>query len=138
MIVCATIIQEDKVLLVRHASEEKPDYGDWLLPAGSVKQGETPLEALQREIDEETSLRIKIVRKLAQHTDPYTKADLVNFLCIPLTSQLKISDELADAKWFGESEIKSLKNIHSGLAEFLTTILRNNALKHCESTDVRK
>ena len=39
LIVCATTVNNNKVLLVRHASVEKPDYGDWLLPAGRVEPG---------------------------------------------------------------------------------------------------
>lgn len=55
-------------------------------------------EALKREIREEIGLSIKIVRKLTEHIDPYTKEKLVDFLCIPLTSSIKISSELSEAK----------------------------------------
>lgn len=124
MIVCATIVNEDKVLLVRHADARKPDYGEWLLPAGRVEPGESFEEALKREIMEETGLSIKIVRKLTEHVDPYTGEKLVNFLCVPLTSDVEISSELSEAEWFSLGEIAGLENIHTGLKKFLTEGLR--------------
>jgi 8-oxo-dGTP pyrophosphatase MutT (NUDIX family) len=117
-------VREDKVLLVKHADAGKPDYGVWLLPAGSVKLGESFEEALKREINEETGLSIKIVRKLTEHIDPYTKKKLVNFLCTPLTSSVEISSELSEAKWFDLKEITMLENIHPDLKKFLTDGLR--------------
>jgi 8-oxo-dGTP diphosphatase len=119
LIVCATVVREDKVLLVRHAGTEKPDYGDWLLPAGSMEPRESLEEALKREMREETGLNIKIVRKLTEHADPYTRDKLVNFLCTPLASSVRISSELKEAKWFDVEEVTLLENIHPGLKKFL-------------------
>lgn len=119
LIVCATVVKDNKILLVRHAGVEKVDYGDWLLPAGSVELGESLEEALRREMMEETGLRIKIVRKLTELVDSYTKDNLVNFLCIPLTSRIEISSELKETKWFDLKEIQMLENIHPGLKKFL-------------------
>lgn len=119
MLVCATTIENRNVLLVRHSDPEKPDYGDWLLPAGSVEPGESLKKALEREMREETGLRIRIARKLVEHIDPYTHDRMVNFLCIPLTLEIETSSELRDAKWFGIREIRKLENIHPGLKQFL-------------------
>lgn len=119
LIVCATTVNNNKVLLVRHASVENPDYGDWLLPAGRVEPGEGLERALKREMMEETGLRIRVVRKLVEHIDPYTGERLFNFLCIPLTSGVEISSELMEARWFDLNEIHRLENIHPGLKKFL-------------------
>ena len=73
MIVCATIVKEGRVLLVRHSSRQKSDYEDWPLPAGRVELGEGLEEALERELMEETSLRVRVVRRLTEHIDPYTE-----------------------------------------------------------------
>ena len=129
LIVCATTVREDKVLLVRHAGAEKPDYIDWLLPAGSMERGESLEEALKREMREETGLSIKIVRKVTEHVDPYTKDKLVNFLCTPLTSSVKVSSELNEAKWFNIEEITMLENIHPGLKKFLIDGLKADFFK---------
>jgi len=84
-----------------------------------VKPGEGFEEALKREMMEETGLRIKVVRKLTAIIDPYTRDKLINFLCTPLTSSIKISSELKETKWFDLNEIQRLENIHPGLKQFL-------------------
>ncbi|MGB9134136.1 MAG: NUDIX domain-containing protein [Candidatus Bathyarchaeia archaeon] len=119
MIACATIVRGDRVLLVQHSDEGKPDYGHWLLPAGSVEHGESLDEAVKREVKEETGLRIRTVRKLTEVVDPYTKDKLVNFLCTTLTPSVETSCELKEAKWFGVDEINALTNIHPELKQFL-------------------
>jgi 8-oxo-dGTP pyrophosphatase MutT (NUDIX family) len=125
MIACATIIKGNRVLLVQHAGEGKPDYGNWLLPAGKVEHGESWEEAVRREAKEETGLRIRTVRRLVEIVDPYTKDKLVNFLCIPLTSRITLSSELKEAKWFDVDGICALENIHTGLKQFLVGEFRN-------------
>jgi len=113
------MVNNNKVLLVSHSSVEKPDYGDWLLPAGRVEPGEGLESALKREMEEETGLRIRVVRKLVEHIDPYTGDRLANFLCVPSTSRVETSSELMEAKWFDLNEIERLENIHPGLKQFL-------------------
>lgn len=130
MLVCATTIENRNVLLVMHSDPEKPDYGNWLLPAGSVEPDESLKEALKRERREETGLRIRIARKLVEHIDPYTHDRMVNFLCIPLTSEIEMSSELRDAKWFGIWEIRKLENIHSGLKQFLIDGLESGSFNN--------
>jgi len=120
MIVCAVILRNKQILLVKHSDEEKPDFGDWLLPAGRVEAGENLEEALRREITEELSLDIKIVRKLIEHVDPYTNDKLADFLCVAEKAEFKVSSELMDAKWFSLKEIRKIQNIHPGLKRFLT------------------
>jgi len=122
-------VKDRRVLLVRHASVEKPDYGNWLLPAGSVERGEGVDEALKREMREETGLGIKIVRKIAEHIDPYTGDKLINFLCIPSTLTVETSSELTEAKWFSVKEIQRLENIHPGLKHFLIQGFKADSFK---------
>lgn len=129
MIVCATIVEYHRVLLVMHANVEKSDYGDWLLPAGSVESGETLEEALKREISEELGLRIRIVKKFVEHVDPYTKDRLVNFHCSLSTSRIETSAELSGAEWFDAKEIQALENIHAGLKQFLIDGFKNGAFE---------
>jgi ADP-ribose pyrophosphatase YjhB (NUDIX family) len=123
MIVCATILQKDTVLLVRHASGDKLDYGHWILPAGKVQAGETLEQALKREIKEETGLDMVVTEKLVEHIDPYTGDKLFNFLCAPTTTEMRIDPELEQAHWFSATEIRRIENMHPSLKEFLVNIL---------------
>ncbi len=112
LIVCATIVKDGKVLLVRHSDPKKPDHGDWILLAGKLEPKEGPEKGLCREVREETDLRVKVIRKLVEHTDPYTGDRLSNFLCVPLTSEIRLSPELTEARWYDLHEIQGLEEIH--------------------------
>jgi ADP-ribose pyrophosphatase YjhB (NUDIX family) len=123
LIVCATILQSNAVLLVRHASDHKLDYGHWILPAGKVEVGETLEQALKREVKEETGLDIIVAEKLAEQIDAYTGDQLSNFLCAPTTTEMRINSELEEAKWFTMTEIRKMVNVHLGLKQFLINLL---------------
>jgi len=124
LIVVATIVRDNEVLLVKHASDRKPDYGYWLLPGGRVEIGESLEEALRREVGEELGLSVEMVRKLLEHIDPYTGDKLSNFLCSAINSETRISAELKEARWFKRSEIKETKEIHPHLRQFLINLLK--------------
>ncbi|MBE1609487.1 NUDIX domain-containing protein [Actinopolymorpha pittospori] len=51
--VCAVILRGTRVLMVRHV-EERREF--WTLPGGGVEAGETPAQAVLREVAEETRL----------------------------------------------------------------------------------
>jgi ADP-ribose pyrophosphatase YjhB (NUDIX family) len=51
--VSAVLRWRDRLLLCRH---EKPEKEYWLLPGGGVKSGESLVDALHRELDEEVGL----------------------------------------------------------------------------------
>src|SRR5436853_4592893 len=53
----ALIILENKILLVKRGRE--PLKGEWALPGGIVETGETMVEAVKREIFEETGLTVE-------------------------------------------------------------------------------
>ncbi len=54
----AYIIEEGKVLLLNHAKLKK-----WLPPGGHVEENETPVEAMHREVMEETGLEVEIIEQ---------------------------------------------------------------------------
>jgi 8-oxo-dGTP diphosphatase len=55
----------DRVLLVRRL-----DTGDWELPGGRVDPGESAVDALVREVEEETGLVVDARRVAGIYTDP--------------------------------------------------------------------
>ncbi|MBA3957140.1 MAG: NUDIX domain-containing protein [Parachlamydiaceae bacterium] len=54
--------KRDAVLIL-----ERRDVSVWVLPGGGIDAGETPEEAVVREVLEETGLRVKIIRKVAEY-----------------------------------------------------------------------
>jgi 8-oxo-dGTP diphosphatase len=59
------IFQQDKrtVLLIK-----RHDVPIWVLPGGGIESGESPEEAVVREVWEETGLRVTIIRKTGEYT----------------------------------------------------------------------
>ncbi len=65
----------DKLLLVRRA--RNPGKGQWGLPGGFVDRGETVEEALEREVYEETQLRLKTRELLVTRPNQYNYQGVV-------------------------------------------------------------
>jgi 8-oxo-dGTP diphosphatase len=58
--VAAVIIRGQHILAMRRASDNEAGPGLWETLSGRVEQGEEPLAAVQREIDEECGLTVEV------------------------------------------------------------------------------
>lgn len=58
----AVVVVDGHVLLTEYAAGIQPVAGQWALPGGGIDHGETPLEAVVREVHEETSHVLRDVR----------------------------------------------------------------------------
>ncbi|MBF8643097.1 NUDIX hydrolase [Pseudomonas luteola] len=100
----ATIIckQDDKFLLVRKPKSK------WSLPGGKIEKNETPDEAAIRELDEETGLKSKKFKYLAQveisQTCHYVFETLVQAAEAP-----EPLNEIAACRWFSADELSKHK-----------------------------
>ncbi len=89
-------------------------YGDfkdwWEFPGGKMEAGETPEEALKREIREELSTEISVDELLCTVEYDYPKFHLTMhcFLCSLLTDALHLNEHEA-AKWLTHEELDSVK-----------------------------
>jgi 8-oxo-dGTP pyrophosphatase MutT (NUDIX family) len=117
-----------RVLLVH-----RPRYDDWSFPKGGVDEGESVEDAALREVLEESGLKCRIIRKLAESRYKYrTKRGAVRpkivhyFLMEPIGGQITTDGEEVDsAEWLdvGEAEHRLSydldKEIFGGLVESL-------------------
>lgn len=97
----AIVNSEGKVLILREAATN-PDashVGKYHLPGGRIDKGETFIDGLHREVDEETSLKVEPLHPI--HVDewrPVIRGTVhqivaVFVLCKPLTSDIRLSKE---------------------------------------------
>ena len=104
------VFREDKILLVQEASDR-----GWTLPGGWADVGDTPAEATEREIFEESGFTAKTKKVLAvwdrerQGHTPNPFAIYKIFLLCELTGgEAKPSAETLDVRFFGEDELDDL------------------------------
>jgi acetyl-CoA carboxylase carboxyl transferase subunit beta len=95
----AVVLREDgAVLLVRRA--RPPAIGSWTLPGGKVEDGETPEQAIVREVLEETGLRVvvgPIIETLVLEREGFAYR-IVDFACRG-EGEPVAADDASAARW---------------------------------------
>ncbi len=91
---------------------QEPYRGRWELPGGFVEAGESPVEAVRREIFEETGLSVETTSILGAYTSRYGDEGKwtvdVAFHCRAPTGDLSLSAESSDAAWVSIEQMPSL------------------------------
>ena len=130
--VSAAIIRDGRVLVARRA--RGPALGIWTMPGGVVEAGETLVEALKREIEEETSLIVEPVA-LAGHREVMVRDEdhrvsrhfvILCFATRWVSGEPRLNEELAEARWLKPEELAQLKTTE-GLAEIVATAVERMA-----------
>jgi ADP-ribose pyrophosphatase len=100
-----------RVLLVRQFRLPARQYL-WELPAGKLDEGETPLQAAKRELQEETGYRAKTWKKLASYypSPGFLAEKMTIYLATDLTGgeATPMEDERIEKRWFSGREIEAL------------------------------
>ena len=107
-VVAAIIRKEDEILATQRGYGEWQDW--WEFPGGKIEAGETPEEALKREIREELSTEINVEKFLCTVEYDYPKFHLTMhcYLCLLLTEALHLNEHEA-AKWLVKDELDCVK-----------------------------
>lgn len=87
----------------------KPLEGHWEFPGGKIELGETPEQALAREIREELNLIAEVGQKVTTTTYEYDFAtiELTTFYCTLVDGDLRLTDH-DDTKWVTSTEAAHL------------------------------
>ncbi len=111
----ATIFDEkrEKVLLTQRA-----DNGRWCLPGGHMESGESAAETCEREVLEETGLKVRATKLLGVYSNPdqlviYKDGNkaffvVLNFEAQVLEGTLGLSDETTAFGWFSLAEMETM------------------------------
>lgn len=107
-VVGAVIIRDERVLCVQRGPDGTLP-GMWEFPGGKIESGETPREALQREITEELLCSVSVGDQLEVTSYEYDfgTVKLTTFLCELVEGEPKLTEHAAQA-WLTASELESL------------------------------
>lgn len=124
----AVVIKNRAVLLVKRG--KAPSGGKWAIPGGSVELGETLRQAAEREIFEETNIRIRAGEPV--YTFDFIERDqqgvvrfhyiIVDLAAEYLDGDLMPGDDAAQAAWIPFNNLDSL-DINATTREFLAKYL---------------
>jgi 8-oxo-dGTP diphosphatase len=124
--VSAAIFRNDRILLVRRA--RSPAKGFYTLPGGRVEFGESLATALQREVDEETGLKIEIEglagwREVLPGPSGGGHFVIMSFAARWMANEVVLNEELDDFKWLAPDGLGDL-TLTDGLGEIIAAAKR--------------
>ena len=91
-----TILNERGEVLLCH----RRDLDLWNSPGGRVEAGESPWEAVVREIREETGVEAEVIRLASVSWKPRRKEVLFQFVCRIVAGELRVTDESDSFRYF--------------------------------------
>ena len=108
------ILRDDRVLLIRRG--KPPREGQWSVPGGMQKLGETVKAAARREAEEETGLRVElrglldVVDMIETDAQGRTRRHytLVDYWAVAPEGEPRAGDDAADVRWFTRAELDAL------------------------------
>jgi 8-oxo-dGTP pyrophosphatase MutT (NUDIX family) len=122
----AVIVNKDnKILLLKRADGEKiwmPNK--WALVGGGIEKGETPQQAVEREIQEETGLELKKFTKsfsIERHADSIEHIFACRYEGDP--TDIVLNEENTNYGWYDVSEMEYLDTVPH-LIEYITLVFK--------------
>lgn len=106
--VVAAIIQDgDKIFATQRGYGEFKD--GWEFPGGKIEQGETPQQALKREIEEEfdTEITVGNLLTVVEYDYPEFHLSMRCFICTVASGDLVLKEH-EDAKWLTRDQLDSV------------------------------
>lgn len=110
----AILDERGRILLTRRA-----DNGLWCLPGGALESGESAAEACEREVLEETGLRVRVKRLVGVYSHPdqlvvYPDGNKAFIVALHFTTEVLggepgLSNETTDFGYFTVEEVEGLE-----------------------------
>ena len=107
-VVAAIILRERRIFATQRGYGEWKDW--WEFPGGKIEPGESPEDALKREIREELATEIEVDELLTTVEYDYPKFHLTMhcYLCTIISGDLSLLEH-EDARWLALDELDCVK-----------------------------
>jgi 8-oxo-dGTP diphosphatase len=122
---CAVVVDDDgRVLLARRAGEVF--HGYWDLPGGFLDEGEHPLDALRRELREETGLDVEPAEFIGIWMDRYGDGEDAHatlnlyWTARVLDGEAQPADDVSELAWFPPEEFPPAGELAFHIADVLS------------------
>ena len=99
-----TVSDGERLLLGRQSTWPARRYS---VIAGFVEPGESLEQTVAREVMEETGVHVRSCRYLASQPWPFPGALMLGFIAQADASELRVGDELEDARWFSVDDVRA-------------------------------
>lgn len=108
VVVAAIIVRDGRIFATQRGYGEWKDW--WEFPGGKIEHGETPEDALKREIREELATEIEMDELFTTVEYDYPKFHLTMhcYLCTIVNGELSLLEH-EDARWLAMDELDSVK-----------------------------
>lgn len=106
----AIIFDGGRVLVLRRTAKERAlkNHHGWDFPGGGLEADEAVVDALDREVREETGLCVKVISPVYVYDEirPDKHLVIIKFACDLLEGTLTLSSEHESAHWFPLSDLE--------------------------------
>lgn len=110
---------QDKILLAKHVEDD-----DFILFAGYVKKGENAEKTIPREIKEELGLDVVKAKYMSSRYHTRKEVLMLNFIVIVEDKDIKLNEEIAEARWCSPDEALELIRKGTTAEYFLVNAVR--------------
>lgn len=105
------VISNGRVLLVRRG--HAPSKGEWSIPGGLLEVGETLVEGVRRELQEETGIRVKVFdvidvfERISLDGEGKTQYHFVvlDYFCEAAEGEPRPGSDVTEVAWVAEKEV---------------------------------
>lgn len=109
-VVGAILVENGKILCAQRGEDKSLAYL-WEFPGGKIETGETPQEALIRELQEELLIEVEVQSEKFEETSYQYDFGLVNlttFICFLKSGTPQLTEHIA-VDWLAPKELNNLK-----------------------------
>lgn len=105
------MISNGRALLIKRG--HPPLQGEWSIPGGTLEVGETLLQGVERELAEETGIRVRVVTLIEVFErvfrDDGGKAKyhfvILDYLCESIGGEARAGSDVTDVAWASEDDL---------------------------------